>query len=47
MGEKEKYKWLVASSIRELVNLMNDEDIKKSDIVSLLYNEQYILVYAK
>ena len=47
MGEKEKYKWLVASNIRELVNLMNDEDIKKSDIVSLLYNEQYILVYAK
>jgi len=48
MKEKEKkYKWMVASNIRELVNKMNEFSIKKSNIVSLLYNEQYILVYTE
>jgi len=48
MEEKEKrYKWMVASNIRDLVNRMNELDIRKNNIVSLLYNEQYILVYTE
>lgn len=44
---KSRYKWMVASNVRELVNLMNEYGIKKNNIVSLLYNEQYILVYTE
>ena len=44
---KSRYKWMVASNIRELVNKMNEFSIKNSNIVSLLYNEQYILVYTE
>lgn len=41
------FEWLVAANIRELTKKMNELKIKKEDVVSLIYNEQYILVYCK
>jgi len=44
---RDDYRWLAESNIRLLVNQMNDLGIRKEDIVSLIFNEQYILVYRK
>lgn len=41
------YEWLATSNIRELTKEMNRLGIKKEDVISLVYNEQYILVYRK
>jgi hypothetical protein len=41
------FEWLVAANIRELTKKMNELKINKEDVVSLIYNEQYILVYCK
>ena len=47
MEEKEiKYNWLVAPNVRVLTQEMNKLKIQKEKIVSLIFNEQYILVYA-
>lgn len=47
MEKSSKYKWIAANSIILLTKEMNRLGIKKSDIVSLIYNEQYILVYTE
>ena len=43
----DEYKWLAQANIRLLLNEMNNLGIQKEDIVSLIFNEQYILVYRK
>ena len=43
----DEYKWLAEANIRLLLNKMNELKIHKEDIVSLIFNEQYILVYRK
>lgn len=49
MGEKEKVKvmlTLTSKTIRELIKQVNEKQIQKEDIVSLLpIREQYVLVY--
>lgn len=46
MDDKE-YKVIAESNIRLLVNKMNEKKIQKENIVSLLFNEQYVLVYSE
>jgi len=45
--KSDKFEWLVAANIRELTKAMNELKIQKEDVVSLIYNEQYVLVYCK
>ena len=44
---KDSYRWIAEANIRLLVKKMNDLEIPKEDIVSIIDNEQYILVYRK
>lgn len=44
MGEKE-FKVHAESTSTLITRWMNENNINKDDIVALLYNEQYILVY--
>ena len=44
MDDKE-YRIIAESNIRLLVKKMNEMKIQKENVVSLLFNEQYILVY--
>ena len=45
--KSDSFEWLVASNVRELTKRMNELGIKKENIVSIVYNEQYVLVYCK
>ena len=45
--KSDKFEWLVAANVRELTKAMNELKIQKEDVVSLIYNEQYVLVYCK
>jgi len=42
-----EYKCIAEPNIRLLVRKMNELGIPKENIVSLLFNEQYILVYSE
>lgn len=42
MGE---FKYITGNNIREIAKQVNELEIKKEQIVSLLYNNQYILTY--
>lgn len=45
--ENKEYKVIAEPNIRLLVNKMNEKKIQKENIVSLLFNEQYVLIYSE
>ena len=45
MEQNRQYKIICTDTISKLTKLMNEKGIKREDIISLVYNEQYILVY--